>query len=120
MSNPIIVGDVHLIEPTRTFGQKGFRKRVLVLEQSNGKFTNYIPLEFIQDGCDKVDDLAVGDKISVTYRLAGRKWQKDPSSEVKFFLSAEAISFQKLGSGSSADTEPVIADADYDDDSAPF
>ncbi|MCA9063014.1 MAG: DUF3127 domain-containing protein [Planctomycetaceae bacterium] len=97
MNHPSVTGTVHLIEPTKTFGQKGFRKRLVVLEQSGGRFTNYLPLEFIQDGCDSVDELNVGDEITVTYRLTGRKWQKDERSEVKFFLSAEALEFQRAG-----------------------
>ncbi|MBM83933.1 MAG: hypothetical protein CMJ78_25535, partial [Planctomycetaceae bacterium] len=40
----------------------------------------------------------VGDEVEVSYRLSGRKWQRDPSSEVKYFLSAEVLSFQILNS----------------------
>jgi len=91
-----IRGVVHLIEPTKTFGQKGFRKRLVVLEQDNGRFVNYIPLEFIGDSCDSCDSLNQGDEIEATYRLSGRKWQRDPQSEVKFFLSAEATGFRSV------------------------
>lgn len=101
-SNAIVSGVVHLIEETKTFGAKGFRKRLVVLEQDFGKFTNYIPLEFLQDACDAVDELNQGDQIEVTYRLSGRKWQRDPASEVKYFLSAEALEF-RLISGSRAE-----------------
>ena len=61
MSEATIQGVVHLVEETKTYGQKGFRKRLVVLEQETGRFTNYIPLEFIQDGaCDTVDGLKKG------------------------------------------------------------
>lgn len=101
MSEAVVSGVVHLIEDTKTFGQKGFRKRLVVLEQDNGRFVNFIPVDFIQDGCDSVDELNVGDEIEITYRLSGRKWQKDSNSDVKFFLSAEAIRFKSKGGGSS-------------------
>jgi len=122
MADATVTGQVHLIEPTKTFGQKGFRKRTVVLEQTNGRFTNFIPLEFISEACDSVDSLKVGDQVRVTYRLTGRKWQKDAMSEVKFFLSAEATGFQLVSGSDSA------APADYDDEpdfgpadeSAPF
>lgn len=97
MSDSKVTGIVHLIEETKSFGAKGFRKRLVVLEQDNGRFVNYIPLDFIQDGCDQVDDLSVGDQITVQYRLSGRKWQRDPNSETKYFLSAEALSFERQG-----------------------
>ncbi|MCA9036286.1 MAG: DUF3127 domain-containing protein [Planctomycetaceae bacterium] len=126
MADPTVTGKVHLIEETKTYGQKGFRKRLIVLEQNNGRFTNYIPLELVQDGCDRADTLNVGDEVSVSYRLNGRKWQRDPQSEVKFFLSAEATNFQVLSGGGSA--QPAQDDDDFvggsfyneDDGPAPF
>lgn len=127
MSDSSVRGVVHLIEETKTFGQKGFRKRLVVLEQKKGSFTNFIPLEFVKEGCDAVDDLSLGDEIEVTYRLSGRRWQRDPGSEVKFFLSAEALSFRPLAAGGDAsagrregfDPNDAFAEAAGDDD-VPF
>ena len=122
MADATVIGQVHLIEPTKTFGQKGFRKRTVVLEQLNGRFTNYIPLEFISDACDSVDRLKVGDKIKVTYRLTGRKWQKDEMSEVKFFLSAEAMGYQLVSGNDQPSAAQDEEEPDFgpDDGTAPF
>jgi hypothetical protein len=125
MSNPTVTGKVEVIEETKTYGQKGFRKRLVVLEQDNGRFTNYIPVEFIQDGCDAVDQMSLGDEVEVTYRLSGRKWQRDPNSEVKYFLSAEGMSFNVLskssGDGSAADADEVpYGETFVSDEDAPF
>jgi hypothetical protein len=43
MKDPTVRGIVHLIEETKTFGQKGFRKRLVVLEQSKGTFPTLFP-----------------------------------------------------------------------------
>ena len=61
----------------------------------------------------------------MTYRLSGRKWQKDPTSEVKYFLSAEAMGFNKVGAGqtgqSDDDLNDVFSQAAADDEGdAPF
>lgn len=125
MSNPTVIGKVEVIEETKTYGQKGFRKRLVVLEQDNGRFTNYIPVEFIQDGCDSVDQMQLGDEVEITYRLSGRKWQRDPNSEVKYFLSAEGMSFNVL-SKSSGDSpvaggdEVPYGETFVSDEDAPF
>jgi hypothetical protein len=124
-ASPIVSGVVHLIEETKTYGQKGFRKRLVVLEQDNGRFTNYIPVEFIQDACDTADSLNVGEQIDITYRLNGRKWQKDANSEVKFFLSAEATSFRVVGAGpgpasGGPDGPPPDESEAFSDDEVPF
>jgi len=112
MSTGKVEGKVHFIEETKTYGQKGFRKRLVVIEQENGRFTNYIPLEFVQDACDEVDQMAVGNDVEVSYRLSGRKWQRDPSSEVKYFLSAEATGFRVLGGGGGDAAAPAAPAAD--------
>ncbi len=125
MNEAKIRGRVHLVEETKTFGQKGFRKRLVVLEQDNGRFVNYIPLDFIGDACDAVDRLKVGDEIEAQYRLSGRKWQRDSQSEVKFFLSAEALGFKPVGGNASSspseDVNDALNDASYDDgEDVPF
>ncbi|MFN3191739.1 MAG: DUF3127 domain-containing protein [Aureliella sp.] len=121
MSDAKVKGIVHVVEETKTYGQKGFRKRLVVLEQDNGRFQNFIPVEFLQDACDQVDGLNVGDEVEVTYRLGGRKWQRDPQSEVKYFLSCEALSFQVLGGAGNAagvgmDANSALNEAAFDDD----
>lgn len=107
MSNGKVEGKVHFIDETKTYGQKGFRKRLVVIEQDNGRFTNYLPMEFIQDACDAVDQLSVGVEVEINYRLSGRKWQRDEQSEVKYFLSAEAMGFEILGGGTPPADEPA-------------
>ena len=126
MSDAKVTGVIHLIEETKTYGSKGFRKRLVVLEQDKGSFTNYIPVEFIRDSCDSVDELNVGDEIEVTYRLSGRRWQRDEKSEAKYFLSAEAMSFRITGDAvpggnmSEKITDANDAFAEAGDDEAPF
>ncbi len=127
MADPTIRGKIHFIDATKTYGQKGFRKRQVVVEQDTGRFVNFLPFDFIQDGCDAADELSVGDEVEITYRLSGRKWQKDPRSEVKYFVSLEAMRFQKLG-GAAGQTAPSMADDEspmgeepvYDDNDVPF
>ena len=123
MSDGTVRGIVHFIDETKTYGQKGFRKRLVVLEQDNERFTNYIPLEFTNDRCETVDELNVGDDVEIKYRLNGRKWQKDAGSEVKFFLNAEALGYKVLA-GKNESTEAVanddFAEATHDEDDVPF
>ena len=113
MSSGKVEGKVHFIDETKTYGQKGFRKRLVVIEQDNGRFTNYLPMEFIQDSCDEVDQMTIGSEVEISYRLSGRKWQRDPQSEVKYFLSAEATGFQILNAAGSGEEAPAEADIPY-------
>ena len=127
MSDSTVEGKIHVIEDTKTYGNNGFRKRLLVIEQDKGRFTNYIPIEFTNDSCDTLDELSVGDEVEIPFRLNGRKWQRDPQSEVKFFLNAEGLSFRVLSNanqGSGTEEAPLPNPADYppqmEDDDIPF
>lgn len=125
MSDPKVRGIVHFIDETRTYGQNGFRKRLVVLEQDRERFTNYVPVEFTNDNCDSVDSLNVGDDVEIDYRLSGRKWQKDSKSEVKYFLNAEGLRFQvhsggAAATGSSAAANDAFAEAAENEDEPPF
>lgn len=121
MSDSTVRGVVNVIEETKTYGQKGFRKRLVVLEQDKGSFSNYIPVEFTRDNCDTVDELNMGDEIEVAYRLNGRKWQRDPQSEVKYFVSVEAMSFKVIGGSGGGEGVDAANDAFSEiDDEAPF
>lgn len=121
-----VSGTVHVVEETKTYGQKGFQKRLVVLEQEDGRFSNFIPVEFTRDNCATVDGMKVGDQVEITYRLSGRKWQRDEQSEVKYFLSAEASGFRVLSGGAgaadgAASAEPTIDDSFNDsDEEVPF
>jgi len=124
MSDPKVRGIIHFIDETKTYGQKGFRKRLVVLEQDKEKFTNYVPVEFTNDNCDVVDELNVGDDVEIDYRLSGRKWQKDANSEVKYFLNAEGIRFQIINKDSyatdSRSANDAFAEAAQSEDEPPF
>ena len=132
MNEPTVRGTVHEVGETKTFGQRGFRKRVVALEQPDGHFTNYIPVELVQDNCELADDLKVGDEVEVAYRLKGRKWQPDTNSEPKYFSSVEVVSLTNLssgagstdlGSGPGSEDDPGPSDpgpAGFDDEEVPF
>lgn len=126
MSEAKVKGVVHLVEETKSYGAKGFRKRMIVLTQDFGSFTNYVPLEFTRENCDLANDLNVGDEIEVTYRLNGRKWQRDADSEVKYFLNAEAMGFTQVASGGGAKSADInsandaFSEVSYDEGDVPF
>ncbi len=125
MSDPKFRGVVHVVEESKTYGQNGFRKRLVVLEQKSARFSNYVPFEFTADRCELADQLHEGDEVEIVYRLNGRKWQKDSRSEMKYFLNAEAMSFEVIASSSVAATAGADSVNDQfseavEDDEVPF
>jgi hypothetical protein len=88
-----VTGFVCLIENTKEYGKNDFRKRKVILMQNQGKYDNYIPVEFIQDMCDEADQLEMGMEVTIEYSLNGRKWT-NPEGEDHFFLSLEVKDFE--------------------------
>jgi hypothetical protein len=85
----MITGKISVIEETKEYGQKGFRKRLVVIEQDQGKFTNHVPLEFTRDMCHLPDAFQVGETLQVEFKPNGRKYQRDSTSPVQYFVSLE-------------------------------
>ena len=111
--NSTVCGEVHLLDDTKEYGEKKFKKRLLVLTQEDGSYTNYIPVEFIRDSCEAADGINVGDKVEVDYRLSGRRWQPEPSSEPKYFLSAEVVAYRVVvDRGDSPSPKPAATETE--------
>jgi len=67
-----LTGKVHHIGEVQTFAS-GFTKRVLVIE-TDEKYPQTIPVEFAKDKTAKLDGLAVGQKVTVSYNLRGNEY----------------------------------------------
>lgn len=86
MSDPqyVISGVVHYIGETVTRG-KDFQVRTLVIETTDPKYPQLIPIEFTGKNIDKPDAVSVGDEVSCTVNIRGREWTgKSPR---QFFVS---------------------------------
>ena len=68
-----IKGAIHLIKETELIGEKGFRKRLLVV-RTEAKYKNLIPIEFTQDDVDMLDGYSEGDEVSVAINVGGTMW----------------------------------------------
>ena len=116
-----------------------FRKREFVLEYAdNPQYPEYVKFECIQDKCDMLDNYAVGQDVTVSFNLKGRKWV-DPQGSTKYFNSLQAWRMQPGGNAAEAPTampttdsvsattsapasrpDPVISAGEGEEDDLPF
>ena len=82
-----IKGKIKLIGETQTFGDKGFRKRELIITTED-QYPQHILIEFVQDKTDLLDKFAVGQDIKVGININGREWV-NPQGETKYFNSLQ-------------------------------
>ena len=129
MSDSItITGTVIKLEAPQSFGAKGFRKAVCVVETQAEKFPQKIPVEASGKKADLFTEANIceGDTVTISANLQGREWQG------KYFLSLGAWKVQLESEGSTRPTaersepkqRPLIPDApsadDSGDDPCPF
>lgn len=107
-----------------------FKKREFVVEYAeNPQYPEYIKFESIQEKCDQLDQVKVGDTVSVQFNLKGRRWT-DPQGNVKYFNSLQAWRIESQGGMTSAPAQPdtasnaaepdVLGQSFSEDDDLPF
>lgn len=89
-----VLGKVKLIGEVQTFGEKGFRKRELVVT-TDEQYPQMIMIEFVQDNCDLLKSYLVGQDVKVYINLRGREWV-NPQGEAKYFNSVQGWRIESL------------------------
>jgi len=96
MSNEI-KGNIEYVGETTRFSDK-FVARDLVLEvrdEHNGtEYVNYIKLQLVNDRCDLVNGLELGDEVRVGFYFRGRKVHQE--GEVKYYTNLNAWKIEKV------------------------
>ena len=121
-------GTLIIIKDTQQVSDRFKKREFVVKTDEESPFPQLIPLQFTQDRCDNLDSFKQGESVKVEFYIKGREWTS-PQGEVKHFLSLDAWSIDKMGSGSSSPTEsfsdkgsippppaPVNFDSDKGDD----
>lgn len=121
-----LTGTVHSVGETQQITHT-FRKRELVLFVENAnkpEFSDYIPFEAIQAGCEALDPLSKGDRVKISFFINGRLW-KEGTADEKAFSSLSIKNVEVLETarnsgiaGYTKSTEP--APAEDDDTGLPF
>ena len=113
-----LTGKVKLIQDAQTFGS-GFTKREMVVVVEDGKYPQEINLEFVQDKVSLLDNVQVGQEVTVTFDIRGREYNG------RYFNNLQGWRIQAGESTAAADQPPVSdkdvpADFDEYEDDIPF
>jgi hypothetical protein len=87
-------GKIKVIGETQSIGDKGFRKRELVITTEE-QYPQHILVEFIQDKTDLLNSFQVGQPIKVGVNLRGREWI-NPQGEAKYFNAIQGWRIENL------------------------
>lgn len=78
-----IKGTVKQVTDTETVGEKGFQKRQIVVTIGDASYPQHIPVEFVQDKVDLLDDINAGEIVEIDINLRGREWND------KYYVSVQ-------------------------------
>jgi len=88
-------GSIKMIGKTVSIGERGFKKREMVLNtDQESDYPQVVLLEFTQDKTNLLDKFKVGDKVIAKINIRGREWV-NPEGVSKFFNSLQAWSIVK-------------------------
>ena len=118
-------GTLRVVKDTQVVSDRFKKREFVVMIDEEGQFPQPIMCQFTQDRCSKLDSYNSGDKVKVEFYLKGREWTS-PQGEVKYFISADAWTIDKLGGnaeqvvyqneGSSAAIPPPPSPATFEND----
>lgn len=122
-------GTVHFIGGTQTFGNKGFQKREIVLETGD-KYKQYPVLEVQKDNCNLLDNLNIGDDVTLHFNLNGREnggryynslvvWKVEVNAKSKAPSQAEFNQAVAKGADKNGLTQDALP-GEYDSTDLPF
>lgn len=100
-----VSGKIKMIGETQTFGDKGFRKREVVVT-TDEQYPQPIMVEFVQDKTDLLNNFQVGQNVKISINLRGREWI-NPQGETKYFNSVQGWRVENLQEGAPGNTPPV-------------
>jgi len=69
-----IQGTIIKIGDTEVVGQKGFKKRQIVIK-TDAQYPQTIPVDFTQDKCSWLDKYLINQFVSISVNIQGNEWQ---------------------------------------------
>jgi len=97
---------------------ESFRKREFALEIDDGRYTQTVKFQLVQDKTALLDDFEVGQQIRVHFNLRGREYTRKSDGETDYWTNLECWRIEKAeDTGQETNQTPPI---DNDSSSDPF
>lgn len=104
-----IKGSVKVLNETVVISDK-FKKREFVLTDDSSEYPQDIQFQLTQDNVSKLDNVSVGDRLTVKFNLRGRAWNDPKTGNDRYFNSLDCWQIQKEGNTPSP--QPVSMNED--------
>ena len=114
-----LTGKIKLIQDPKTF-DSGFTKREMVVIVDEGRYPQEINLEFVQDKVSLLDNLEVGQEVTVTFDIRGREYNGRYFNNLQGWKISTPAVESAFSSESESPAPPGVEPNDFDDSDIPF
>ena len=110
-----LTGKIKIIQEVKKF-DSGFTKQEMVVVVEDGKYPQEINIEFVQDKVSLLDNLQIGQEVTVTFDIRGREYNG------RYFNNLQGWKIVTLGDESTfaVENQPPVPQhptpTDFDDD----
>ena len=105
-----LTGTTKYVGATETVGSGSFQKRIIAVETSE-QYPQVIGVEFVQDKVNLLDNINVGDTVTIGINLRGREWVS-PQGETKYFNTIAGWRIAVSAQGQTAPAPQIQASDD--------
>ena len=85
MEKAEVIGKVYFKSEVELIGANQMQKQILVV-QTDAEYPQKLPIEFIKDKCDLLNNLQIGQQVKVSVNIRGNEYQ-DRNGVTRFGLS---------------------------------
>lgn len=110
-----LTGKIKLVQEAKTF-DSGFTKREMVVTVEDGKYPQEINIEFVQDKTSLLDNLRVGQEVTVTFDIRGREYNGRYFNNLQGWKIVTSSDESATTGSEQPPAPPPGSPADYDDD----
>ena len=114
-----LTGKIKLIQEAKTF-DSGFTKREMVVIVEDGKYPQEINIEFVQDKINLLDDLQVGQEVTVTFDIRGREYNGRYFNNLQGWKIVTQADEGAFPTEEQSFASQNLAPTDFDDKDIPF
>ncbi|CAA0079487.1 Uncharacterised protein [Halioglobus japonicus] len=114
-----LTGKIKLIQEAKTF-DSGFTKREMVVIVEDGRYPQEINLEFVQDKVSLLDNLQVGQEVTVTFDIRGREYNGRYFNNLQGWKITSPGAETDYTQDSQSSPPPSAPPSGFDDTDIPF
>lgn len=113
-----LTGTIKEIGETQSFGNKGFKRRDVVLT-TDEKYPQNITVEFHQEKTDELNSFNQGDNVDIFINILGKEYT-DKNGQLRRFNSIKGWRIDRKEAGASSGVSTAQHSPDREDEDLPF